>query len=33
MKYAAVERSKDEFPVSRLCQTLGVSAGSTHEIE
>jgi len=25
MKYAAIERSKDEFPVSRLCQTLGVS--------
>ena len=25
MKYAGVERSKDEFAVSRLCQTLGVS--------
>ena len=26
MKYPAIERSKDEFPVSRLCQTLEVSA-------
>jgi transposase InsO family protein len=25
MKYAAIDRSKDEFPVSRLCETLGVS--------
>ena len=25
MKYTAVERSQDEFPVSRLCAVLGVS--------
>jgi putative transposase len=25
MKYAAIDRSKDAFPVARLCETLGVS--------
>ena len=25
MKYVAIDRSKDEFPVSGLCETLGVS--------